>query len=203
MFESMEVAAVREDLGSRERIVRAALAVLDETDDVGRVTVRRIADRAGVAVGAINYHFGSKDDLLDEAVTGEMERLAERWTGGFGRYERDPVEGLRATLKGIAAVIARYPKYARISVSHELLHGNMATARLTLPALREAFGPDRTELQLRVLALQLVAPLQVALLRHAVFREYAGVEMGDDRARDALVDDLVDNLFPRGEERRR
>jgi len=36
-----------------------------------------------------------------------------------------------------------------------------------------------------------------------VFREYAGVEMGDDRARDALVDDLVDNLFPRGEERRR
>ena len=34
MFESMEVAAVREDLGSRERIVRAALAVLDETDDV-------------------------------------------------------------------------------------------------------------------------------------------------------------------------
>ena len=186
----------RGELDARERIVRAALAVLDETDDVGRVTVRRIAERAGVAVGANNYHFGSKDDLLNEAVTGEMERLAERWTGGFGRYERDPVGSLRAMLRGLAAVVARYPKYARISVSHELLHGNMGTARMLLPALREAFGSARTELELRVIALQLVAPMQVAFLRESVFREFAGVEMRDDRARDGLLDALVNNLVP-------
>jgi AcrR family transcriptional regulator len=192
----VEVVMVRGDLDTRERIVRAALAVLDETEDVGRVTVRRIAKRAGVAVGAINYHFGSKDDLLNEAVAGEMERLAERWTGGFGRYERDPVEGLKATLKGIAAVVARYPRYARISVSHELLHGRLGTARLLLPALREALDPTHSELQLRVIALQLVAPMQVAFLRAAVFREFAGVELQDDRARDELIDALVNNLIP-------
>ncbi len=184
----------RGDLNSRERIVRAALAVLDETDEVEWVTVRRIADRAGVAAGAINYHFGSKDELLNEAVVREMERLAERWTGGFGRYERDPVDSLRATLKGIAAVIARYPKYGRISVSHELLHGNMATARLLLPALREAFGTARPELELRLIALQLVAPLQVAFLRASAFHEFGGIQLQDDRSRDALIDNLVDNL---------
>ncbi len=193
----------RGDLDVRERIVRAALAVLDEVDDVQRVTVRRVAARAGVAVGAINYHFGSRDDLLNEAVTGEMERLAERWTGGFGRYERDPVEGLRATLKGIAAVVARYPKYARISVAHELLRGDLGTARLLLPALREALGPTRSELDLRVIALQLTAPLQVAVLRSSVFRSFTGVEVQDDRARDALVDALVNNLVPREEGTRR
>lgn len=56
------------DVAADERIIRTAMEILVEEEEPERITVRQIAQRAGVAVGAINYHFQSKEDLLSEAV---------------------------------------------------------------------------------------------------------------------------------------
>ncbi|MGO1033510.1 TetR/AcrR family transcriptional regulator, partial [Clostridioides difficile] len=40
------------------------LNLLNEVDDIEEITVRKIAERANVGVGLINYHFKTKDNLL-------------------------------------------------------------------------------------------------------------------------------------------
>ena len=54
---------------TRSRILEAALVVI-ERDGAERATVRAIASEAGVNVAAINYHYRSKDELLEAAVAG-------------------------------------------------------------------------------------------------------------------------------------
>ena len=52
---------------TRERLLKAAREVFSQHNFQG-ATVREICRRAGANVAAVNYHFGSKDGLLAEAL---------------------------------------------------------------------------------------------------------------------------------------
>jgi AcrR family transcriptional regulator len=58
----------------RTQIVAAAIEVIGEIG-WAQTSVRKIADRVGVAMSAVLYHFGSKDNLV-EAIIEEMYRSA-------------------------------------------------------------------------------------------------------------------------------
>ena len=81
---------------SRERIVAAALELLDE-HGIDAVTARALADRLEVKAPALYWHMRSKQEILDEMGT-EIHRrvmvaLAERpptgdWRAGLADYAR-------------------------------------------------------------------------------------------------------------------
>ena len=62
---------------TRARILAAALA---EASEAGfhKTSVARIAARAGVAVGNLNYHFGSRRELLREIMASLVSELLHR-----------------------------------------------------------------------------------------------------------------------------
>lgn len=51
----------------KAQIVTAAIDVIAEVG-FARASIRKIADRVGVAMSAVLYHFGSKDNLVDAIV---------------------------------------------------------------------------------------------------------------------------------------
>lgn len=59
-----------------ERIVAAALALLAEDGDPTGLSLRAVAERAGVTKSTIGYYFGSKDELLETCLDGYYHRLA-------------------------------------------------------------------------------------------------------------------------------
>ncbi|AYF75394.1 TetR/AcrR family transcriptional regulator [Nocardia yunnanensis] len=93
----------REDLleGARQAVLARGLA---------KVTARDIAKAAGVSLAAIGYHFGSKDQLVTEAVTiGVGTRIGDDMDAAI----RDAGEGrtlwesLAATWNGFVDVVQR------------------------------------------------------------------------------------------------
>ncbi len=62
-------------LGTRERLVAAALAAFIENGYSARV--HDIARLAGFTSGAVYVHFPSRADLLDEAIASEAARLID------------------------------------------------------------------------------------------------------------------------------
>ena len=86
--------------GSRERILSAALACFSETG-FDAATTRAIASRAGVNLGLIKYHFGTKEALWRAAVDRAFEALWSQFerAGGADLADRD------ALARAVAAAV--------------------------------------------------------------------------------------------------
>jgi TetR/AcrR family transcriptional regulator, tetracycline repressor protein len=59
---------------TRERIVRAALAIVDR-DELGALSMRRLGAELGVDPMAVYYHVPNKDALLDAIVEAVMDEI--------------------------------------------------------------------------------------------------------------------------------
>lgn len=179
---------------TRRSILDAARAELDEAEDMDRVTMRKIAERAQVAVGLINYHFQSKEKLLSLAIGDVMSEKIAEFDRGEALRELPPVERLKALLRDLYALAEEKPKLIRFVLQQELLNGNMQTALLLLPMLREVFGCRRDDMQLRLIALELLCPIQVTALNIPAFHLYSGIDLNDPREQSRFIDLLVDEL---------
>jgi AcrR family transcriptional regulator len=62
--------------GRRTELIDAALRVLAR-DGVAAATTRRIADEAGLPLGAVHYWFAGKDDLMEAVVIAVLDKLSD------------------------------------------------------------------------------------------------------------------------------
>jgi len=63
---------------TKDRIMMAAADIFAEYG-YRHGTVRQIADKAGVNVAAVNYHFGSKDNLYKEVLQKWTEKIFQKY----------------------------------------------------------------------------------------------------------------------------
>lgn len=185
-----------DELDPKQRILQAVIALLGETPDPEKITVRQIARRADVGTGLINYHFGSKEALLNEAIGTLMREEAgldapalPADAGGA------PVERIRTLLKQTTKVALRFPSLGRMLAKYALLGGDYGAERTLLPLLREHFGRALSEPEIRVTAIQIVAPLQVMAVRAEDVEVFAGLDLFDEATADQVIDRLVDNVL--------
>ncbi len=125
---------------TRERLLAAALEVAGEVG-IHRASVARIAQRAGVAVGNLHYHFGSREELLRElmqSVVGEL--LAE--LRGATEASPDFFATEEAAFRTYLAFIHRNPAYVRLSEEVRLHHPALYAEGIAmwLAQFREALG---------------------------------------------------------------
>jgi AcrR family transcriptional regulator len=106
------------DDGTRDRIVRAAIACI-EREGLERASVRRIAQEAGVNVAAINYHFGTK-----EALIAQVRELTLR--AGFSDFLAD----LDALTESGVAMRRAFPQLVEQLVADALGYPRIAYAHL-------------------------------------------------------------------------
>ena len=99
---------VREGSGTRERILDAAQELFGERGLEG-TSLRAVTAAAGVNLAAVNYHFGSKEELFRAVirrvmgpVTGEHRRLVEE----MGSREVSVEELLRAFVGPFVGMIS-------------------------------------------------------------------------------------------------
>jgi TetR/AcrR family tetracycline transcriptional repressor len=125
---------------TREDIVEAALAVLDEAGLEG-LTLRRIADRLGVKAPALYWHVASKKELVDEVAT-ELMRRAQVTDPLTGDWRTE----LGAAARRLRAVLLRHADGARVFsgtrlTDIEVIRGREGLLRLLVEAgfeLRDA-----------------------------------------------------------------
>lgn len=93
----------REEPLSRERIVEAAIGLLDTAGEAG-LTFRALAERLATGPGAIYWHVAGKDELLaaatDAAITGTMTSAAAGTT---------PQDAIRDLALGVFDAVDAHP----------------------------------------------------------------------------------------------
>jgi AcrR family transcriptional regulator len=99
-------------MGNREALLEAAIVCLRERG-FGGTRARDLASMAGVSLGAISYHFGSTEALLNEAIA----ESSRRWIDGF-KSSMAAAANAEAGLEGAAEGL-----YQVFNANRELLIG--------------------------------------------------------------------------------
>ncbi len=103
---------------AREGLLLAARELMTEKG-LPAVTVREIAERAGVQPALVNYHFGGKDGLLRSVLASVSQEMAQRIqevTTGLGSIE----ERVRELLHGVVEALTADPYAPRQMVEQVL-----------------------------------------------------------------------------------
>lgn len=163
--------------------------------------MRLIAERANVALSALNYHFQTKENLINQSVEVLIGDRISTWYDRYNSLTGDPVNKLKTMLRDTASFLAKYPRISRVSIIYDLLSGgkeednSMQTNKAYLTAIQEIYGSKKNEQELKIKIHQIIAAGQVALLRADVFKSYTGIDFFNDQQRDMLIDRLVDNII--------
>ncbi|HDX7084515.1 TPA: TetR/AcrR family transcriptional regulator [Clostridioides difficile] len=182
------------DKDARERIIEVTLNLLNEVDDIEEITVRKIAERANVGVGLINYHFKTKDNLLSTAIGDVMSNIiAELYDDSV--YTIRPIEDLKNLLKKLYDTGLHYEKVLSFVLNQCIANGDMQAELDIVPMFRKIFGNKKDEMSLRIIALQIILPIQISALSTESFQLYSGINIKNKYERDKFIDILIENII--------
>ena len=99
---------------TRERILAAALAEAGESG-FHKASVARIAARAGVAIGSLHYHFGSRAELIRELMRQLMADYLARVQTAEAQSAGDYFARERAIVLAYVAHVRRHPAHVRLA----------------------------------------------------------------------------------------
>ncbi len=184
---------------AKENIIKTTIAMIQEKKDVKDITIRAIVDRAGVGVGLINYHFNSKQNLIDICVQLIVNQVIGEFDSIYNSLEGTPVEKLKFMAKSTTNFMVTNPGISRISILHDLQEGNiednsMRSTRAYYQIFQDVFGGRKSEKEIKIMLQMFVAAIQVTFLHADVYQEYSGIDFFNKEDREDFIDNLVDLL---------
>jgi len=179
---------------TRERIIQQTIDLLGEVSNLDKITVREVARRANVGVGLINYHFRTRDNLLSIAIGKVMAKLATEMADEEFVTESIPIDQIRNMLKSLYSFAKKQEKLVQFLLIQGIVNGDRDAGLYLVPLLKELFGSQKDEIQLRIIALQILLPLQVASINPEAFHHFSGIDLHNVRQRETYIDSLVDHM---------
>ena len=180
----------------KEKIIEATISLITESDgEVTNINTRAISERANVGVGLVNYHFQTKENLIEICV----ERMIGKVISTFAPSA--PEKTLTARLKYIAKMV------------FDFLINNQAVSRISILSdqknpktndntMMSAMGFNKILAQLKisnkeqfVLAFALTSVIQALFLRKEQSDELFGYNINMKEQRDEVLDLLIDTMF--------
>ncbi|NUP13589.1 MAG: TetR family transcriptional regulator [Polyangiaceae bacterium] len=184
----------RED--ARQKLVAVTLELV-ESQGLGGVTVRAIAEAAGVNIAAISYYFGSKDALVEAALDAALAHAVGDADVILAKLDDAPAETLKELFGYLFEGALRYPEVtrARLGAGAAAAPAPRGFAemmkRIAAALAANVGGLGKTEAARRV-ARAFSAVLFPSYFHH--FFEELRV-LGDERDRARYVTEIVEELL--------
>ena len=181
----------------KEKIIKTTTKLIEKNGgDLKPVTARVIASESGVALGLINYHFGSKDKLIEVCVQRIVNRILLCFYSSENIRADSDEERLVNQAVGVLDFFFENKAIARVFILSDLKDytaKNNSTAAVTAFAASVKTTSDKRKR--RILAFILTSALQTAFLTGSNSAEIVGYDLNDKLQRDMFVAETVHMLF--------
>ncbi|WP_049894775.1 TetR/AcrR family transcriptional regulator [Paenibacillus antibioticophila] len=181
---------------AKKAIVDATIELIQESGgNTEELTVRTIAERSNVGIGLINYHFQTKDNLIEvsvQQIIGEViSKFKPDMNGNLNRIEQ-----LKNVVKSVADFLAGNPSVARISIlgdfkTPKTFDNTMQTVKGFGLSLKDVNFPDKDK---TLLMFMITSVLQAVFLRRELSEELFGYQFDDKVQRDRFIDVIMNYM---------
>lgn len=181
---------------AKKAIVDATIELIQESGgNIEELTVRTIAERSNVGIGLINYHFQTKENLIEvsvQQIIGEViSKFKPDMNGNLNRIEQ-----LKNVVKSVADFLADNPSVARISIlgdfkTPKTFDNTMQTVKGFGLSLKDVNFPDKDK---TLLMFMITSVLQAVFLRRELSEELFGYQFDDKVQRDRFIDVIMNYM---------
>ena len=184
----------------KELLIDRTIELIKESDGTPeRITARAIAQKSGVALGLINYHFGSKDNLLAECSNKIINELLSSMKPGLMKSEDDVLTD-RERLILYAKQTFEYLFANRAIVKMSILsdfrsYGEDTNSALTQKGFQMAIKGDIPGKSKRLIAFSLASSMQTAFLAADESKKITGYDLNTKKGRGSFIEDMVNMLM--------
>lgn len=179
----------------KERIISVTTELINQYNgETKDITSRMIAEKANVGLGLINYHFGSKNNLITECV----QRIIGKVVAGFRMNQefQDDKSRLTASATYVFDFLFEYSAICRISILGDFQNyttdcNSVHTQQGFSCFLKNDIpGKDKS-----LLIFVLTAAMQVAFLGADSIKQVLGYDFNKPEDRADYIKRLIDILF--------
>jgi len=179
----------------KENIISVTTDLIEQSNgNIKNITARAIAEKAGVGLGLINYHFGSKDNLVATCV----QRIIGKVIMGFStekEYANDK-ERLTAWAIYVFDFLFEHPAISRISILGDLQNYTIkCNSVYSQKGFMLALTKDIEDKDKPLLSFILTAAMQTAFLSGTAAKELLGYDFMKQTDRIAFIKKLVTAIF--------
>ena len=185
----------------KESIIRSAIELIETSEgNIRNITARSIADKSDVSLGLINYHFGSKDNLIALCCS----RIINKTLMSMSPENIDYTKNDGLTDK------ERLISYAK--QTFEFIYANYSTVKISILSDLQDYSPDcnsaltqkgfllalrgdMADTQKKHIAFSLASIMQAAFLAGDNAKQITGYDLKIKKQRAAFITDTVTMLF--------
>lgn len=179
---------------TKNQLIQAVIELLRECYDISELTSRKITEKAKINLSTINYHFGSKDELVNIAVNKLIEEVSHSYFKG-NNAEENPRNKLKSFLISICDMVVDYRKYTKDTIPYILLQGKFNEAIQILPLVKACFEEGKSDEECKIISYQLISFLQLVFYRSDEFKLFSGVNIMNKEERDRFINMQTDLLI--------
>lgn len=187
-------------MNQKEKIIEATTLLINENQgDLNLVTARKIADRAEVGLGLINYHFGSKEQLVTECVQKILAEQIKVYVPDDVTVEstiEEDKKRLTDWAKQIFEFIYENRSIVSISVLGDMRNNlEMSNSVYTQIGLEQAIRSNMDDRKKKQMIFTLTSTMQGAFMQDNVVKSQLGFDFSKKEDREQYIDSLVNLLF--------
>ena len=185
---------------TKQKIIDATLELLREFGDMNEISIRKILKKAEVkGVGLINYHFGTRENLINEAIRADTNSLIAKWDEIYEKMDQEPIEKLRIMLRGTGDLIDINPIFGKTSILYDILNpaiddNTIRSIQKYMIIMKEIF-PSRNDQEIKLMTHTLISATQLAFLRADVIKSFIGLDMFEKEQRDRILDIIINVII--------
>jgi len=173
-----------------DEIIQKTVELLSAADNDTKITTRRIAENAGINPAMVNYYFGSKDNLLKEAVSA-ME--------GYHHTDAPPGKDTsrKAMFDYLVNICGTSMQYTKLGLSNDTAAFTKDVLRtssklIELKELHDGVTPDKKDADS---IFKMVCFLMTVSSDPEGFAEYSGVDVRSKNQLRLFVSNQLDILL--------
>ena len=181
---------------TKDKLIDATFALMEEADDPLNVTSRQIAERAGTKPSMINYCFGSRENLIYQTFQKQyLDFLKEEPIAELIASDISPKELLKKLHFIVAKCLVENPKFTKAISPFVLFERDLSKESFSFPYVKKHYAGRKTDRECRLIAYELSSMMQLMICRKEDIKRDFGIDLDNAKELKKYIDMRIDLLL--------